>query len=110
MAARRNNATESESDATTPDAPSTSQVLTGPGALQFDAIRVALVKRRTELGISMSQLARQIGISPSMVSQIERGQSLPSVATLFALAHALGAEVDAFFPALDEEREEPASS
>ena len=45
----------------------------------------------------MSELAREIGMSPSMVSQIERGQTLPSVATLFALATALGADVDIFF-------------
>lgn len=47
----------------------------------------------------MSALARMIGVSPSMVSQIERGQSLPSVETLFALAGALGATVDTFFEA-----------
>jgi transcriptional regulator with XRE-family HTH domain len=47
--------------------------------------------------MSMSALARAIGVSPSMISQIERGQTLPSVETLFALAHALGASVDTFF-------------
>jgi transcriptional regulator with XRE-family HTH domain/mannose-6-phosphate isomerase-like protein (cupin superfamily) len=69
----------------------------GLGGEQFEAIRRALVQRRRELGLTMSELARQVGVSPSMVSQIERGQSLPSVATLFALAAALGATVDAFF-------------
>lgn len=47
--------------------------------------------------MSMSALARDVGISPSMVSQIERGRTLPSVATLFALATALGADIDVFF-------------
>ena len=60
-------------------------------------MRLALAKRRKALGMSMSELAREIGMSPSMVSQIERGQTLPSVATLFALARALGADVDIFF-------------
>jgi transcriptional regulator with XRE-family HTH domain len=60
-------------------------------------MRLALAKRRKALGMSMSELAREIGMSPSMVSQIERGQTLPSVATLFALATALGADVDIFF-------------
>ena len=64
---------------------------------QFEAIRRSLSHRRRELGLSMSELARQVGVSPSMVSQIERGQTLPSVATLFALAAALGATVDTFF-------------
>ena len=44
----------------------------------------------------MSELARKVGVSPSMISQIERGQTLPSVGTLFALAAALGVTVDAF--------------
>ena len=45
----------------------------------------------------MSALAHQIGVSPSLISQIERGQSRPSVSTLFALAEALEVPVDAFF-------------
>jgi transcriptional regulator with XRE-family HTH domain len=64
---------------------------------QFEMIRQRLSERRRALGLSMSELARQVGVSPSMVSQIERGRTLPSVATLFALASALGATVDAFF-------------
>jgi transcriptional regulator with XRE-family HTH domain len=68
---------------------------------QFEAIRLALSRRRRELGLSMSDLARKIGVSPSMVSQIEKGRTLPSVATLFSLAAALGATVDTFFSAPD---------
>jgi transcriptional regulator with XRE-family HTH domain len=47
-----------------------------------------------------------IGVSPSLIGQIERGQSQPSVATLFALAEALEVPVDAFF-ARDEASAEP---
>jgi transcriptional regulator with XRE-family HTH domain len=43
-----------------------------------------------------------VGVSPSLISQIERGQSRPSVSTLFALADALEVPVDAFF-AKDED-------
>lgn len=68
---------------------------------QFASIRGRLVERRQQLGMSMSELARTIGVSPSMISQIERGQSLPSVETLFALATALGATVDTFFSSAD---------
>ena len=64
---------------------------------QFDYIRERLAERRLALGMTMSELARQIGVSPSMISQIERGLTLPSVSTLFALAAALGASVDTFF-------------
>ena len=61
------------------------------------AIGARLAAHRAERGVKVSALARQIGVSPSLISQIERGQSRPSVSTLFALAEALGVPVDAFF-------------
>jgi DNA-binding XRE family transcriptional regulator/mannose-6-phosphate isomerase-like protein (cupin superfamily) len=45
----------------------------------------------------VAELAREVGVTPSLISQIERGQSRPSVSTLFALAQALDMPVDAFF-------------
>lgn len=85
------------------DADAANEPVDTPGNRQFEAIRHALARRRRELGVSMSELARQVGVSPSMVSQIERGQTLPSVATLFSLAAALGATVDAFFADPEED-------
>ena len=70
------------------------------------AIGARLAAHRARRGIKVSQLARQIGVSPSLISQIERGQSRPSVSTLFALAEALGVPVDAFFR--DGDQTEPA--
>jgi transcriptional regulator with XRE-family HTH domain len=61
------------------------------------AIGERLAEHRTRRGVKVSALARQIGVSPSLISQIERGQSRPSVSTLFALAEALNVPVDAFF-------------
>ena len=61
------------------------------------AIGERLAEHRTRRGVKVSALARQIGVSPSLISQIERGQSRPSVSTLFALAEALEVPVDAFF-------------
>ncbi|HEY2129310.1 MAG TPA: XRE family transcriptional regulator [Streptosporangiaceae bacterium] len=52
---------------------------------------------RAERGLRVAELAREIGVTPSLISQIERGQSRPSVSTLFALAQALDVPVDAFF-------------
>lgn len=75
---------------------------------QIEAIRHALTERRQARSMSMSELGRKVGVSPSMISQIERGQTLPSVGTLFALAAALGVTVDAFLtpPEKKEEDEE----
>jgi len=66
------------------------------GERQFEAIRHTLTERRRAIPMTMSELGRNVGVSPSMISQIERGQTLPSVGTLFALAAALGVTVDAF--------------
>jgi transcriptional regulator with XRE-family HTH domain len=56
-----------------------------------------LAAHRAERGLRVAELAREIGVTPSLISQIERGQSRPSVSTLFALAQALDVPVDAFF-------------
>jgi transcriptional regulator with XRE-family HTH domain len=61
------------------------------------AIGERLAAHRARRGVKVSALAREIGVSPSLISQIERGQSRPSVSTLFALAEALDVPVDAFF-------------
>jgi transcriptional regulator with XRE-family HTH domain len=52
---------------------------------------------RGERAMRVSELARRANVSSSLISQIERGNSRPSVGTLFALARALDVPVDAFF-------------
>ncbi len=52
---------------------------------------------RAQRGLRVAELAREVAVTPSLISQIERGQSRPSVSTLFALAQALEVPVDAFF-------------
>jgi transcriptional regulator with XRE-family HTH domain len=49
---------------------------------------------RTAADLSVRELSRRVGISPSMLSQIENGRSEPSVATLYALVSALGISLD----------------
>jgi transcriptional regulator with XRE-family HTH domain len=44
--------------------------------------------------MSLRELARRVGISPSAVSQIERGLSSPSLPTIVALANELQLSVD----------------
>jgi transcriptional regulator with XRE-family HTH domain len=45
---------------------------------------------RERLGISLRELARRVGVSPSLVSQIELDRVNPSVSTLYALVTELG--------------------
>jgi transcriptional regulator with XRE-family HTH domain len=48
---------------------------------------------RARKGISLRGLARSIGLSPSLISQIETGKCQPSVSTLYAITTALGISV-----------------
>jgi len=57
----------------------------------------ALRERRRSNGISVRALASQVGVSPSLVSQIENGKVNPSVDTLVALVTALGLSLDELF-------------
>lgn len=52
---------------------------------------------RSKGGLSLREVARQLSVSPSFVSQIENGKSQPSVATLYAFAKLLGVPIDVLF-------------
>lgn len=50
--------------------------------------------RRRQRGLSLRGLAEKLGVSPSLISQIERGQSNPSVSTLYAIVNELDVSLD----------------
>jgi transcriptional regulator with XRE-family HTH domain/mannose-6-phosphate isomerase-like protein (cupin superfamily) len=52
---------------------------------------------RQKAGISLRELARRLGVSPSFVSQLENDKSSPSVATLYSIAQVLGTSIDSLF-------------
>lgn len=52
---------------------------------------------RLATGMSLREVARQLGVSPSFVSQLENGKSQPSVATLYSLAQLLNVSIDELF-------------
>ncbi|MFJ4282579.1 helix-turn-helix domain-containing protein [Streptomyces massasporeus] len=60
---------------------------------------------RLERGTSLRALAREIGVSASLVSQIETGKSQPSVSTLYAITTTLGISVESLFDARESVRE-----
>lgn len=55
----------------------------------------ALRKVREERGKSLRSVAGAVGISPSLLSQVETGKTQPSVSTLYALVTHLEVSVDA---------------
>jgi DNA-binding XRE family transcriptional regulator len=54
---------------------------------------------RSAAGLSLREVARQLGVSPSFVSQLENGKSQPSVATLYSIAQLLHVSIDELFSA-----------
>lgn len=59
----------------------------GPG--EPPAIGTGLRRLRTRRGLSLERLARASGVSRAMLSQIELGQSTPSINVLWKIARAL---------------------
>lgn len=51
---------------------------------------VAIRERRLELGISQSELARRIGVDPTLISRIERGHRAINMRYAGRLAEVLG--------------------
>jgi transcriptional regulator with XRE-family HTH domain len=76
---------------------------TGP-----DGIGTRLREERVKSGLSQRELARRLGLSPSLISQLEAGASNPSVGTLYAIVTELGLSLDRVIRGEDFPVEEPA--
>src|SRR4051812_31779223 len=63
----------------------------------MDNLGSRLKSVRLKAGWTLRELARQAGVSPSFVSQIENGKSQPSVATLYEFAQLLDVSIDQLF-------------
>ena len=70
-----------------------------------DAIGRQVRVYRTQLGMTIANLARQAELSPGMLSKIENGQTSPSLTTLQSLAAALNVPVTALFRQYEQDRE-----
>jgi transcriptional regulator with XRE-family HTH domain len=68
-------------------------------ALTPESLGARLRELRTGEGVSLRALAGRLGISPSAVSQIERGVMRPSVSRLIAYVGAIGVPLSAVFEA-----------
>ena len=61
-----------------------------------------LREEREKRGVSLRELARRVGVSPSLVSQIELDRVNPSVSTLYALVTELGMTMSDVFGDADQ--------
>jgi transcriptional regulator with XRE-family HTH domain len=74
----------------------------------LDGIGDRLREERVRAGISQRELARRLGLSASMISQIESGLSKPSVGTLYAIVTELDLSLDRVIRGEDfADREQP---
>jgi transcriptional regulator with XRE-family HTH domain len=60
---------------------------------------------RTQLGLTIVELAKQAGLSAGMLSKVERGLTPPSLSTIQALAGALNVPVTALFRTYEEQQD-----
>ena len=63
----------------------------------YEDVGPKLRAHREQAGIGLRELARRVGISASMISQIETSKAQPSVGTLYAVVSTLGLSMDELF-------------
>ena len=80
----------------TPPVPS-SDSESSPERASLPEVGERIRARRQSLDMSVRELARRLTLSPSLISQIERGKATPSVATLYAITTELKMSLDELF-------------
>src|SRR3984893_17726270 len=58
---------------------------------------------RKAYNLSLSELSEQSGVAKSIISQIERNETNPTLATIWRLSQALDVSIERFLAASDEE-------
>jgi transcriptional regulator with XRE-family HTH domain len=71
--------------------------------LQRYAIGTRVKALRLKKKLALVRLASHTGLSPAMLSKIERGQMIPTLPTLLRIAMVFGVGLDHFFRANEEE-------
>lgn len=86
--------TDSPKPATSSPSSSFAEQRGGQSDDDLDRIGDRLRSERIKAGISQRELARRLQLSPSLISQLERGLSKPSVGTLYAIVTELNLSLD----------------
>lgn len=68
-----------------------------PADSEWVAIGARIRSGRESAGLSVRELARRVEVSPSHVSQVERGLAKFSVRTLYSVVNELGVSMDSLF-------------
>jgi transcriptional regulator with XRE-family HTH domain len=68
------------------------------GLGEINGLGARLREERHRKGLTVREIARRVGVSPSLISQIERDKVNPSVSTLWGLVTVLGLPMSDLFP------------
>src|SRR5947209_4919284 len=63
----------------------------------YEDVGARLRAYRENADVGLRELARRVGLSASMISQIETGKTQPSVSTLYLIVSELGVSLDELF-------------
>lgn len=74
-----------------------------PSASAMDQLGDRIRRARQKRGMGVRELAREVDCSASMISQIERGTTKPSVSTLYAISTALDISTDSLIAGTPEQ-------
>jgi transcriptional regulator with XRE-family HTH domain len=80
-------------------------VVSDRAASTVQAIGSRVRELRAAQSLTLQALADLTGLSPSLLSLVERGKTSPSIGTLVAVAHALGVHMSDLVPGEQPERE-----
>jgi transcriptional regulator with XRE-family HTH domain len=75
-----------------------------------DGLGERLREARTKRGLSLRSVAQSLGVSASLISQVEIGRTQPSVATLYAMASHLGVSLDELLGIVPPDEPQPTTS
>jgi len=73
-----------------------------PASYQLERMAERMREARAQRELTLKEVAAQSSISAAHLSQVERGETVPSVPTLLAISSALGVSPDYFFRAMSE--------
>lgn len=88
-----------------PTSPASGEQPVAGGSGNEQSLGETVRRLRSERQLSVRTLANRAGFSPSFISQVERNQASPSIASLERLAGALGVTLGQFFRDSTEEPE-----
>ena len=78
------------------------KVLEAGAAALSNQLGLAVQRLRKSYGLSLAELSAQSGVAKSIISQIERNETNPTLTTIWRLAHALDVSIESILQGAEE--------